>query len=384
MKKIISAVLITSFFIGCGTKIEMKNYPVRVKASNLVPEVCKNEYSMLKDKPSIAVLPFQNNTSYGVASVSSSTERVKAGAGIGITKYGIGVGVSSDNGKSNAKRVLDPKLDKAITSSLEGMIVELGGANLYSRGDLEKIIKEQKLQGSGLIDEKTMVEIGKLKGVKYIVTGSIDSVTKKYVDYKKVAGAVTDFNKAKDDKIKLSTLLVNSVLTTTAEMTSGMKITTAVTFKVIEVETGKILFSTKTKATTNIGDNRNPSYEEIVSGIKADLVEAVQNVKKDFANYFDVAGYIVQVKSDKDSENFIAQISLGSKDKIRPEQKFVVYKFEEIIDPVAKKAICDKTTLDVTLTISKNHLEKNRAWAVAEGDEVGELRAGQIVKRIGD
>jgi uracil phosphoribosyltransferase len=68
-------------------------------------------------------------------------------------------------------------LDKAISGALEGSLANMGGLKNYSRADLDKVMKEQKLQQSGLFDDKTLVKVGKLAGVKYIVTGSIDSVT---------------------------------------------------------------------------------------------------------------------------------------------------------------------------------------------------------------
>ncbi|MDR2179418.1 MAG: hypothetical protein LBP21_03835 [Synergistaceae bacterium] len=45
--------------------------------------------------------------------------------------------------------------------------------NIYERRDLEKIAEEQRLSMSGLVDEKTAVEIGKIHGVQYLVFGSI-------------------------------------------------------------------------------------------------------------------------------------------------------------------------------------------------------------------
>ena len=44
---------------------------------------------------------------------------------------------------------------------------------IYERNKLKSIMKEQKLQMSGAVDMSTAVQIGKLVGAKYIVTGAV-------------------------------------------------------------------------------------------------------------------------------------------------------------------------------------------------------------------
>jgi curli biogenesis system outer membrane secretion channel CsgG len=48
------------------------------------------------------------------------------------------------------------------------------------RENIEELIDEQKFQVSGLTDESTAVEIGKLSGADIVVIGSISYVGKKY------------------------------------------------------------------------------------------------------------------------------------------------------------------------------------------------------------
>ena len=48
---------------------------------------------------------------------------------------------------------------------------------IVSRNDLQKIIKEQKIQNSGLIDQSTAVEVGALIGAEAIVSGNVGRVT---------------------------------------------------------------------------------------------------------------------------------------------------------------------------------------------------------------
>ncbi|MDA3945132.1 MAG: hypothetical protein PF439_00420 [Helicobacteraceae bacterium] len=46
--------------------------------------------------------------------------------------------------------------------------------NVINRTDLNKIITEQKIQNSGLIDESTAVEVGNMLGAQAIISGSVD------------------------------------------------------------------------------------------------------------------------------------------------------------------------------------------------------------------
>ena len=48
---------------------------------------------------------------------------------------------------------------------------------VINRTDINKVIKEQKLQNSGLIDESTAVEVGNLVSAQAIISGSVDQPT---------------------------------------------------------------------------------------------------------------------------------------------------------------------------------------------------------------
>jgi len=49
---------------------------------------------------------------------------------------------------------------------------------VISRNDLDKVIAEQKLQNSGLVDDKTVVKLGKIVGAQAIISGRVSSPTK--------------------------------------------------------------------------------------------------------------------------------------------------------------------------------------------------------------
>jgi len=378
MNKKLLLLPIALLFTGCGTQINLNQYSTRINTPINIPPACRNIYNSLLQPPKVAIMRFNNNSNFGVATISNKSSNKRNYVGISF----VSIGVSKHSNSSNTKRVVDPKLDKAITSSLESMLASLGGVDVYSREDLYKVIKEQKLQQSGLFDENSLVKLGKLTGVRYIITGSIDGVIQEYKDYTsmaKLASAVTAHNSNKKHIDK--TLLKIYAMNISAQALSGMKITTMMTFKVIDIETGKILFSKSVKESKNIGNFKHPTYSQIIGAIKYDIIQGLQKIKPSFSQFFAPQGYILQVRTDKKHKNFIAQINLGSKDHIKPEQQFNVYQLSQIIDPVTRKATCDKSTMDVTLTISKNQLQAHRSWATADGNDAVNLRPGQIVKR---
>jgi len=48
---------------------------------------------------------------------------------------------------------------------------------VINRSDFKKVIKEQKLQNSGLVDASTAVEVGEILGAQAIISGSVDQPT---------------------------------------------------------------------------------------------------------------------------------------------------------------------------------------------------------------
>jgi len=385
-----SAVLAIGLFTGCGNEINMADYPNNVRQPVMVPEICKAEYNSLKEVPKVAIVKFTNNSSFGKANTTSTNGEAnyegQAAAGIVATQNAAAIGVAKkehlDTHTNTTSRTVDPKLDKAISGAFEGILAEMGGAEVYSRQDLAKVMKEQKLQQSGLFDETTLVKVGKLAGVKYIITGSIDSVTQEYKDYSKAANAAGNaVGRQGQQNNDLTTQLLGAAIKLAGSAASGMKVTTRVTFKVIDVTTGKIVFSKQVEETKNIGKIKNPTYAQVIGAIKDDIMEALKGVKPEMSGFFAPVGYITQVKTNPKHDKFIAQINLGSKDKIKEGQTFNVYKFDELTDPVSGKTSCDKSTMSVKLTVSKNQIQPDRAWTLADGDEASKIRPGQIVKR---
>ena len=111
---------------------------------------------------------------------------------------------------------------------------------LVDRVVLDKVLDEQKLQYSGLVDEKTSVKIGKLVGAKGLITGSINDPDFSKTRYKEKR------TKCKDDKCKKT--VEYSVVCT------SLKAYLSASIKLLSVEQGRIVYA------DSISDSREYSH----------------------------------------------------------------------------------------------------------------------------
>ncbi|MCH7573501.1 MAG: hypothetical protein IIA59_00070 [Candidatus Marinimicrobia bacterium] len=83
-----------------------------------------------------------------------------------------------------------PDAGAIVTGWMSASLFQTGVFDLYERVLLPKVLEEQELELSGILNEKTTTEIGKLYGVEAIVTGSISkfgntlSIVAKLIDTK--------------------------------------------------------------------------------------------------------------------------------------------------------------------------------------------------------
>ena len=66
-----------------------------------------------------------------------------------------------------------------VQERLTTFLVESGKIEVIERNLLKKILDEMKLETTGVIDEKTTKELGKVLGVSGIVTGTLNDLKKK-------------------------------------------------------------------------------------------------------------------------------------------------------------------------------------------------------------
>lgn len=371
---------------GCGgNKLDVLSYPTKIKSKVNIPEICMPQYKSAM--PTVAVMEFTNNSTFGKAEMNDTTSnsnikrRSAAVAGIVASPTAVGVGMASaSNVKKNSKtssvkRSVDAKLSTSVTGPLETLIVNSGGAKLFTRSDMDKIDAELKFQDSGLIDPASAVQFGKTSGVRFIMTGSIDNVEQKYRNNSKAANGVSKVTSRSDDS---AVQLLGALLSIGASVTDGMLINTKMTIKMLDVETGKIIFSKQLEEDINIGNIPNPSYDQVVGGIKATMLNALPVLEEDLAIYFAVKGYVTKLKG-KDND-IIAQVNIGKDLKVEENQIFKVYEFEENEDPMSGEISCDVIETTTKLRASQQITAKS-TWTTVEEGNPGILKLGQLVQK---
>lgn len=363
-------------FQGCTRQaVDISTYSTNINEAIDVPKICNNEYKA--NFSGIAVMDFTNNSTFGKAKVYSSATTKKAGAiaGIIVNEEGAGIGAGAKSAKQtiSVKREVDAKLSQTLTPLLESKIAQLSGTTLVARNDIEKINKELLLQDSGLLDSSSVVEFGKLLGAKYIVTGSIDNVEINQRNHEGASVAVNNVTSRSED---MNTKLVGLFGRVLTSFTDGILIKTTITVKVLEVQTGKILYAQTMSDDVNIGKFSNPTYDVYIGGIKAAIINSLEQLHYEFTNNFSLKGYITKIKTD--GKYKLVQINLGKKDHIEPNQTFNVYTLEESIDPFSNQLSCDKIQLPVTLKVTP-YITDTHSWLETNNDNVN-LKLLQVVE----
>jgi hypothetical protein len=83
---------------------------------------------------------------------------------------------------------VDGEAARGIEVFVENAFVNVGKVRVVDRANIQQILKEHEFQSSGVIDESTAVEIGKLSGADIIVIGSVNRVgTLFYLNIKLIA-----------------------------------------------------------------------------------------------------------------------------------------------------------------------------------------------------
>lgn len=184
---------------------------------------------------------------------------------------------------------------------------------LVSRDQLDRVLAEQKLGLSGMVNDETAVEVGAILGVHEILTGKITQVIYSPVrtvnrEFKEVKRVVIDTEKYKDDEGKTKTRKIygdvearvkHYTRTTKAEIKGSYKIVDVRTSKVIVSESfqGKSDFSADwavvrgdTRALKSSsarlarrGETIAPVATEMVSRAATDLANSLSNSLKIYA-----------------------------------------------------------------------------------------------------
>ena len=69
---------------------------------------------------------------------------------------------------------------RQVRSRLESELEKAGGLAIVERKQINEVLKEQKLQISGLVDDSDLVDIGSMAGATHILSGSVGKMDDTY------------------------------------------------------------------------------------------------------------------------------------------------------------------------------------------------------------
>lgn len=387
MNKKFVLLLMTVFLASCAgaIKLDPTSFNVDTRPKETIPAVCKSFYQ--SGTISIAVVNFTNNTTFEFAKVvqsnvsGSSNRTTVGGAAVGATPAGVGV-VWGQKEKANfqrdaqtTERQINAKLSESVEDGVMDQLVNMGGAKLFTRKDMEKIMTEQKFQQSGLVDDTNLAHIGRLAGVKYIVTGSVNNVDLSYKTFESARKGAEGGKGASG--------LLGSLGAAALESQEGWNIITEVALRILDVESGEVLFSKVVSGKHIIGKIPYPNYDALIGGMKKAASKGIVDIRPQLSKWFAVKGYIVQTRTSPDGKQRAALINIGEKQGLKAGSELFAYTFQQITDPFDEKKIsCDVVKLPVELRVTEQ-LQADKAWVVIEAkpEQLGRVKTGQLVER---
>lgn len=181
---------------------------------------------------------------------------------------------------------------REFAAEIEGVLVGIGIDDkqyftLVDRTSIDKSISEMKFSQSGLVDQKTAVKLGKMIGAQGIYTGVVSQNSYDDSHYSEKRQSCTQYEQKKDDKGRT---YQGACLNWRYYNVRCMKriANFAVSPKLVDVTTGRILYSRNLSATTNSSgcEDTRPVQSEMVL-----LEQAKDSVRKEFRR--DIAPYYV-------------------------------------------------------------------------------------------
>lgn len=329
-----------------------------------IPKDCSHLYDA--KTWTVAVLEFNNNTGYGNSVVGGSSTTGKgasrtrtdsAAAVIGGRNAAIGVGKSVSKtvsayseDSSTFLTEFAPSLSTFAQSVAEETLVSMGGINIINRSHIENIMKEQKFQ-SAMADTNTIMEFGKLSGVKFIVTGAIDNIETKYVAPTAMGG--------NDNAISM---LMSIVSTGVDAAMQGWYVTVTFSLNLIDAETGKILFAKKFKDSGRATQSSGFQPDLVINAAKGLFSSAVLKARNELTEIFQVKGYINEMRGSKE----IAKINIGKAKGVKEGDGFDLFLVYTSTDFMTKKVNCSLTKTGARLVIA-DHVSETESWGIISG-----------------
>ena len=181
---------------------------------------------------------------------------------------------------------------REFSAEIEGVLVGIGIDDkqyftLVDRASIDKSISEMQFSQSGLVDQKTAVKLGKMIGAQGIYTGVVTQNNYDDSPYSERRSTCVRYEQKRDDKGKTYQGACIQWRYYNVRCTKRVA-NFAVSPKLVDVTTGRILYSRNLSATTNSTgcEDTRPVQSEMVL-----LEQAKDSVRKEFRR--DIAPYYV-------------------------------------------------------------------------------------------
>jgi len=252
----------------------------------------------------------------------------------------------------NGSQIQDPSFGNNMADLLITELMKNGNFEVITRTELAKLGNEQTFQVLYTDDAKA-VETGKLLGVKYLILGKVlsaDPIQKDHTNQK------------------------------TGELSTSVSTSILINVKMLDVETGQILFSENAEDKPpflDVNATRHLGPPKPISAFSfADFSRRAQRVTVKAAaminDYAPIEGLVINVKPDG------IMIDIGHSNGIRVGQKFTVMREgAPVRHPVTGKVLAVEKTEIATITITKT----DPNTAVGKVNKKGDIKVGDIVRR---
>jgi len=212
---------------------------------------------------------------------------------------------------------------------------------LIERARLSEVMKEQGLGLTGVVDQSDVAKVGKIAGLDYIVLGNIlgasavDKAGSNLINraanmaVNKVVDRATD--KLADNVIKDPRRGANNIVIrdTRGGSNYSSEVKVAVNLKVINVETGEIVFSDNAEDAETISWGESLGYvasENYFGAAQKAIAKAAHKIVREIAP---LEPSVVLVKKNKGDTEVV--IDMGRQDGIREGQHFLIVREGEPI-----------------------------------------------------
>ena len=222
-----------------------------------------------------------------------------------------------------ASNNIDQEIMSKILSIISTQATSLGRFKIVDRNDLEKILKEQKLQLSGMVNQNQIIEIGELASAENALIIDIINFGQKGVPIKKEKEEKND----NDDNETLFTWIVKTVITKTIEKRDTSRIRLELknnihtelraTVKIINIETGISEKSFDINANYT-GGNRDASLGNVLKIITSQIRIKLKELYMITSEVIDVNGLYINMLNGRNlglKEG--AMFEIASKNKIK-------------------------------------------------------------------